>query len=141
MHDSKGRLLPICTSRIFRFYENGVKQSIRLFRHEDIPVTVGLVIDHSGSMRPKLTDVVAAARTFVRSSNPEDQMFVVNFNEKVTLGLPDDLPFTNRPEGSRERGRQQHVCRCRHDGALRRGLRGAKAIAGRQPGKESADCD
>src|SRR5205085_8494909 len=77
---------------------DGIRQSVRLFRHEDIPVTVGLVVDHSGSMRPKLSDVVAAARTFVLSSSPEDQMFVVNFNEKVTMGLPDALAFTNRSE-------------------------------------------
>jgi VWFA-related protein len=69
-----------------------------LFRHEDIPVTVGLVIDHSGSMRAKLPDVIAAARTFVQTSNPEDRMFVVNFNEKVTLGLPGTMSFTNRSE-------------------------------------------
>src|ERR1043166_3078148 len=71
---------------------------MRLFRHEDIPVTVGLVVDHSGSMRPKLTEVIAAARTFVQSSSPEDQMFVVNFNEKVTMGLPGAIRFTNRSE-------------------------------------------
>ena len=82
----------------FKVFEDGVRQSIRLFRHEDVPVTVGLVVDHSGSMRPKLTDVIAATRTFVRSSNPEDQMFVVNFNDKVTLGLPTGMRFTDRPE-------------------------------------------
>src|ERR1700752_4623109 len=57
----------------FAVYEDGVRQSIRLFRHEDIPVTVGLVVDHSGSMRSKLPDVINAARTFVKTSNPEDQ--------------------------------------------------------------------
>jgi len=72
----------------FEVYEDGVRQSIRLFRHEDIPVTVGLVVDHSGSMRQKLSDVMSAARTFVRSSSSQDQMFVVNFNEDVSLGLP-----------------------------------------------------
>jgi Ca-activated chloride channel homolog len=82
----------------FDVYEDGVRQSLRLFRHEDIPVTVGLVVDHSGSMRRKLPHVIAAARTFVQSSSPEDQMFVVNFNEKVTLGLPAAVEFTNRPE-------------------------------------------
>jgi Ca-activated chloride channel homolog len=94
--EQKGRVAPDLREQDFEVYEDGVKQSIRLFRHEDIPVTVGLVIDHSGSMRQKLTDVVAAARTFVRSSNAEDQMFVVNFNEHVTLGLPVTMPFTNR---------------------------------------------
>jgi Ca-activated chloride channel family protein len=72
----------------FEVNEDGRRQTIRLFRHEDVPVTVGLVIDHSGSMGRKLAEVAVAARTFVRSSNPEDELFVVNFNEKVTLGLP-----------------------------------------------------
>ena len=98
VRDGKGRFASDLREEDFEVYENGVRQTIRLFRHEDIPVTVGLVIDHSGSMRPKMADVIAAARTFVKSSSPEDQMFVVNFNEKVSLGLPDNLPFSNRPE-------------------------------------------
>ena len=89
----KGGLASDLGEQDFEIYEDGIRQSVRLFRHEDIPVTVGLVVDHSGSMRPKLSDVVAAARTFVLSSSPEDQMFVVNFNEKVTMGLPDALAF------------------------------------------------
>jgi Ca-activated chloride channel homolog len=56
---------------------------------------VGLVIDHSTTMLPKIGVVGAAARTFVRFSNPDDQMFVVNFNEKVSLGLPSAVRFTN----------------------------------------------
>jgi VWFA-related protein len=82
----------------FQVYDNGIRQSILLFRHEDLPVTVGLVVDHSGSMLPKLAEVAAAAHSFVRFSNPEDQMFVVNFNEKVTLGLPAGVRFSNRSE-------------------------------------------
>ena len=72
-----------------------MRQEIRHFSHEDIPVTVGLVVDNSGSMRPKRADVIAAALAFVRSSNPMDQMFVVTFNEKVSFGLPDNMPFTD----------------------------------------------
>jgi VWFA-related protein len=98
VHDRKGRIVSDLGEQNFQVYEDGVRQSIRLFRHEDIPVTVGLVVDHSGSMRPKIADAIAAARTFVRSSNPDDQMFVVNFNEHVTLGLPGALRFTNRSE-------------------------------------------
>ena len=98
VRDGKGRFASDLSEQDFQVYEDGVRQTIRLFRHEDIPVTVGLVVDHSGSMRPKLRDVIAAARTFVQSSSPDEQMFVVNFNENVTLGLPDDLPFSNRPE-------------------------------------------
>ena len=78
----------------FKVYEDRVPQRIRLFQHEDLPVIAGLLVDHSGSMRPKMAEVVAGARAFVRSSNPEDQMFVVNFNETVSLGLPDATGFT-----------------------------------------------
>jgi Ca-activated chloride channel family protein len=80
----------------FEVFEDRIPQTIRLFRNEDVPVTVGLVIDHSTTMLPKIGVVGAAARTFVRSSNPEDQLFVVNFNEKVSLGLPSAVRFTNR---------------------------------------------
>ncbi len=81
--------------RDFQIYENGVLQQIRLFKNEDIPVTVGLIIDHSTSMRPKMAEVIAAARTFARSSNPEDEIFVVNFHEKASLGLRPALHFTH----------------------------------------------
>jgi VWFA-related protein len=82
----------------FTVFEDGKPQVIRLFRHEDTPVTVGLVIDHSSSMREKLADVTAAARTFVQSSNPDDRMFVVNFNEKVSLGLPPGVRFSDNSD-------------------------------------------
>ena len=77
-------------------YEDGVLQPIKYFSQEDVPVTVGLVIDNSGSMKPKLRDVVSAALVFARSSNPQDQMFVVNFNERVSFGLPENVPFTDQ---------------------------------------------
>jgi len=82
----------------FQVYEDGVRQEIKYFSHEDIPVTVGLVVDNSGSMAPKLTEVIAAALAFARSSNPQDQMFVVNFNEHVSFALPHDTPFTDQQE-------------------------------------------
>jgi len=82
----------------FTVFEDGKPQPIRLFRHEDTPVTVGLVIDHSGSMREKLADVTAGARAFVHSSNPNDQMFVVNFSELVSLGLPIGMRFSDNAE-------------------------------------------
>ena len=98
VHDRAGGYVSGLREQDFEVYEDGVRQSIRLFRHEDVAVTVGLVVDHSGSMRRKLAHVTAAARTFVQSSNPEDQMFVVNFNEHVTLGLPDTIQFTDHPD-------------------------------------------
>lgn len=98
VHDRKGHAVNGLAKEDFAVYEDGILQSIRLFRHEDTPVTVGLVVDHSGSMRGKLQEVAAAARTFVAASNPEDQMFVVNFNEKVSLGLPAGVSFSNNAE-------------------------------------------
>src|SRR5271163_3560590 len=66
VRDRKGGFASDLKEQNFEIYEDGVRQSIRLFRHDDIPVTVGLVIDHSGSMRNKIDDVVEAARRFVR---------------------------------------------------------------------------
>jgi len=79
----------------FQVYEDGVLQQIESFSQDDIPVTVGLVVDNSGSMHPKRAEVISAVLAFARSSNPEDQMFVVSFNENVSFGLPDDTPFTD----------------------------------------------
>jgi Ca-activated chloride channel homolog len=93
--DRKGGFVSNLAEQDFQVYEDGVPQRIRLFRNEDIPVTVGLVVDHSTTMRPKLAEVTAATRTFVRSSNREDEMFVVNFNEIVSLGLPGTIRFTD----------------------------------------------
>jgi Ca-activated chloride channel homolog len=98
VRDRGGHLVSDLSGRDFEVYEDGLRQAITLFRHEDVPVTVGLIVDHSSSMGPKLADVVAAARTFARSSNPEDQMFVVNFNERVAPGLADALGFTSHAE-------------------------------------------
>jgi Ca-activated chloride channel family protein len=80
----------------FQVYEDGVLQEIESFSQEDIPVTVGLVIDNSGSMRPKRAEVITAALAFARASNNKDKIFVVNFNEHVSFGLPANTPFTNK---------------------------------------------
>ena len=73
---------------------DGTPQVIRVFDHEDVPVAVGLAVDNSGSMSRKRKDVITAALAFVRSSNTRDEMFVVNFNERVSFGLPDTQLFT-----------------------------------------------
>jgi VWFA-related protein len=78
----------------FRIYEDGKLQTITHFASDDVPVTVGLVIDTSGSMRPKYRDVVAAALSFIQASNRNDEVFVVNFGDRVSSGLPDGVPFT-----------------------------------------------
>src|SRR5437868_5305230 len=63
----------------FKVYENGKLQEISQFANADIPVTVGLVVDESGSMRPKRADVISAALEFIKASNPQDEVFVINF--------------------------------------------------------------
>ena len=95
VRDHNGGFANDLTKDNFEIYEDGVKQSIRLFRHEDIPITAGIVVDHSGSMVAKMPDVVSAAEEFAKSSNPQDQMFVVNFNEHASLGLPANVAFTH----------------------------------------------
>jgi VWFA-related protein len=69
----------------FTVFEDGKPQKITSFRNEDIPVALGIVIDNSGSMRDKRPQVNAAAINLVRSSNPQDKVFVVNFNEEYFL--------------------------------------------------------
>jgi Ca-activated chloride channel homolog len=75
----------------FTVFEDGKQQSIVSFRHEDIPVSMGIVIDNSGSMREKRAKVNQAALNLVRSSNPKDEVFIVNFNDEYYL----DQDFTN----------------------------------------------
>ncbi len=94
--DRKGILVSGLDQNNFQVYEDGVLQQIKHFSHQDVPVTVGLVIDNSGSMASKRALVIAAALAFVHSSNPQDQMFVVNFNEYVRFGLPEGMPFTDQ---------------------------------------------
>ena len=101
--DRRGRFVSDLREGDFDVREDGVRQSIQVFRHEDVPVTVGLVIDHSGSMRPKLSEVMVAARTFARLSNAQDQMFVVNFNGYVTMGLPPAKALPIAPTNSSPR--------------------------------------
>lgn len=92
--DSDGGFVSGLQQSDFKVLENRVGQTITAFSSKDVPVTVGLVVDNSGSVRPKKPEIVTAALTFVTNSNPLDEMFVVNFNDRVLMGLPDDMPFT-----------------------------------------------
>lgn len=89
--DKNGRLVSNLAREAFKVYENDVEQQIKLFRREDVPVSMGLVIDNSGSMRDKRKKVEAAALQLVKESNREDEVFIVNFNDDAFL----DVPFTN----------------------------------------------
>ena len=137
VRDRHGQFVSDLQADDFKVYEDRVLQPIRLFQHEDIPVIAGLLVDHSGSMQPKIAEVIAGARAFARSSNPKDRMFVVNFNETVSLGLPDAIRIHRERRPARTR--DLAGSRRRRDGALRRDRQGAGAIRGRQPGQESVD--
>jgi len=89
--DSKQRMVTDLDRSAFTVLEDGKPQTIVSFRHEDIPVAMGIVIDNSGSMREKRAKVNQAALNLVRSSNPQDEIFVVNFNDEYYL----DQDFTN----------------------------------------------
>lgn len=82
----------------FQVYEDGRRQDITLFEDKDAPVTIGFVVDNSMSMLPKRSAVIAAAMAFAESSNPLDEIFVVNFNEAVHVELPAGVPFTRSPQ-------------------------------------------
>ncbi|MBZ5566398.1 MAG: VWA domain-containing protein [Acidobacteriia bacterium] len=90
--DDKRRLVTGLTKDDFQVFEDGARQQITSFRREDIPVAVGIVIDNSGSMREKRPSVNQASVNFVRSSNPQDEVFIVNFNDEYYL----DQDFTNQ---------------------------------------------
>jgi VWFA-related protein len=89
--DDKQRIVTDLNKNDFSVYEDGKQQTIVSFHHEDIPVAMGILIDNSGSMREKRAKVNAAALNLVRSSNPEDEVFIVNFNDEYYL----DQDFTN----------------------------------------------
>ena len=89
--DDKERIVTSLNKNDFSVFEDGKPQTIISFHHEDIPVAMGVLIDNSGSMREKRAKVNQAALNLVRSSNPQDEVFVVNFNDEYYL----DQDFTN----------------------------------------------
>jgi VWFA-related protein len=89
--DRKGRQVNDLKQDSFQVYEDGVVQKLSVFTHADIPVTLGIVIDDSGSMKEKRPAVNAAAVSFVKTSNPQDQVFIVNFNDVYYLDTPGDF--------------------------------------------------
>jgi len=93
--DRSGRLLTDLPKEAFTVYEDGVKQEIAVFKREDVPVSVGLIIDNSGSMRDKRAKVEAADLALATDSNPDDEFFVVNFNDEAYLDLPNGKAFTS----------------------------------------------
>jgi Ca-activated chloride channel homolog len=92
--DKNGKLITNIPRSAFKVYENGVEQPLKIFRREDVPVSMGLLIDNSASMQGRREKVAAASMALVRASNPEDEMFIVNFNDEIYL----DQDFTSDPK-------------------------------------------
>ena len=89
--DKEERFVTDLPQGAFRVYEEDALQSLRIFRREDVPVSLGILVDNSGSMRDKRRKVNVAAVNFVKSSNPKDEVFIVNFNDEAFL----DSDFTS----------------------------------------------
>ena len=98
VQDSHGLNIKGLTAEDFKIFEDGHPQTIKQFAAEDRPVTLGIVVDASGSMRTRQPEVVTAALAFVRASNPQDETFVVNFNDRAFEGLPPSMTFSNNPQ-------------------------------------------
>lgn len=79
----------------FHVFENGSPQPILHFEAVETPVTIGLIVDDSGSMREKRAAVIMAGLAFAKESNPQDEFFVVNFNDSVRAGLPAGTNFSD----------------------------------------------
>jgi len=102
--DRSGHLVDHLSKEAFSVFENNVRQEIRVFKHEDIPVSMGLIIDSSGSMRNsnKRAGVEASAMTLIKASNPDDEVFVIHFNDQTYFDNPGGKDFLTKPEEMRE---------------------------------------
>jgi len=89
--DKSGKLITNIPKSAFKVFEDNVEQPIKLFHPEDVPVSMGILVDNSGSMNDKRARVAAAALALVKASNPEDEVFIVNFNDDPYL----DQSFTH----------------------------------------------
>jgi len=89
--DPHNRMVTNLNKNSFVVYEDGQPQQITSFRQEDVPVSIGILIDNSGSMRDKRAKVNQASLNFVRASNPQDEVFIVNFSDDAYI----DQDFTS----------------------------------------------
>jgi Ca-activated chloride channel homolog len=83
--DQHSRLVTNLNKNDFTVYEDGQPQTITRFTREDIPVSIGILVDNSGSMRDKRQAVNTAALDLVKSSNSEDEVFIVNFSDEAII--------------------------------------------------------
>src|SRR5947207_1014603 len=92
--DKDGKSVTGLSKEAFHVEEDGKPQSVSLFVGEDSPATIGLVLDSSASINSKHSEIRNAALRFVQSSDPQDEVFILQFNETLYWMLPEDLPFT-----------------------------------------------
>jgi Ca-activated chloride channel homolog len=83
--DKSGQIIKGLSQSAFTVYEDNVKQEVSVFRQEDVPVSLGLLIDSSASMENKKDRVASAALAMVKASNPSDEVFIINFNEEADI--------------------------------------------------------
>lgn len=95
--DVSGNFVAGLTENSFHLYDEKQLQCLALFQQENAPVGVGLIVDHSSSMEAKLPNVIKAITAFAHSGNPKDEMFVVDFNDRVVVEPLDRKPFTDNP--------------------------------------------
>ena len=105
--DKQNRYVSDLARERFVVFDNGRKVPVELFTNEDSPATIGLLVDASSSMRSKLGEVLAASLAFARTSNPQDELFALRFNDDVkdavadhTLLLAEDLQALEKAIGS-----------------------------------------
>jgi Ca-activated chloride channel homolog len=96
VRDKRGGYVGGLGQDAFRVSENKQPQAISFFSSQDAPVTVGLLIDSSGSMSPNREMVIAASMAFSKAMNPQDEFFVLGFNEDLHAPLPPHAPFTHQ---------------------------------------------
>jgi VWFA-related protein len=92
---SHGIFVPGLKRENFSVFEDGKPQTISAFDNQDAPVTMGILVDESASMTPERAQVLTAAGSLINESNRADQVFVLNFNDYVTPGLPEGVPFSD----------------------------------------------
>jgi Ca-activated chloride channel homolog len=102
--DHNGHLVDHLTKEAFSVFENNLRQEIKVFKHEDVPVSMGLVIDSSASMRNsnKRAGVEAAAMALIQASNKDDEVFVIHFNDETYFDNPGGKDFLTKPEEMKE---------------------------------------
>ena len=98
VQDKSSHLVTNLSQSAFQVYENGVLQPLKLFKREDVEISLGLIIDSSGSMRDKREQVAVAALDLVKDSNPRDEVFIVDFNDEAYLD--DGLHQRHRQDGT-----------------------------------------